>query len=172
MNSNWGVTINLVMVVLVIMMVVLVMKVMVLVMKVEMNLVSKDTGSHNSFCLCLLVREIGIIIIIIILITIIMTKKILIGIIMLRRNLWVRHRVALGSRDPCCHHLSLGLRLVNDYLYHDDGDKENPSINADDDYFSDNVSILSVNNSDSPDSRDLVHGFDQLSVPHHFVPGE
>ena len=60
-----------------------------------------------------MVRQIVIMIIatiIILLITIIMTKKILIGMIRLKRNLWVRHRVALGSRYPCCHHLSLGLR--------------------------------------------------------------
>ena len=55
---------------------------------------------------------------------------------------------------------------VNDDL----DDDENIRI-VDDNYFSDNVSVLCVNNSDSSNSRDLVHGFDQLSVPHHFVPG-
>ena len=40
----------------------------------------------------------------------------------------------------------------------------------DDYYLSDDVSILSVNNSDSSNSRDLIHRFDQLGVPHHLVP--
>ena len=59
-----------------------------------------------------MVRQIVIMIMILLLLLLItiIIKKILISIIRLKRNLWVSHRVALGSRYPCRHHLSLGLR--------------------------------------------------------------
>ena len=58
------------------------------------------------------------------------------------------------------------IMIHNDLSTSDDDDDDL----EDENYFGDDISVLSVNNCNSSNSRDLVQRLDQLGVAHHLVP--
>ena len=52
----------------------------------------------------------------------------------------------------------------------DDDDDDDDDNLEDENYFGNDISVLSVNNGNSSNSRDLVQRLDQLGVAHHLVP--